>query len=42
MVYGIYNSRNKSFWECKIVNGKLKNNKYIIKEINLEKYIKYL
>ena len=39
MVYGIYNSRNKSFWECKIVNGKLKNNKYIIKEINLEENI---
>ena len=36
MVYGIYNSKYKSFWECKIVNEKLKDNKYIIKEINLE------
>lgn len=36
MVYGLYNSRSKSFWECKLVNNKMKENKYIIKEINLD------
>jgi hypothetical protein len=39
MVYGIYYKRDKSFWECKIANNKNKENKYIIKEIDLNKDI---
>ena len=33
-IYGIYQNKCKAFWECRVVN--LKNNIYILKEINLE------
>jgi hypothetical protein len=41
-IYGIYQNRCKSFWECKIANLKLENNildLYVINEINLENNI---
>ena len=41
-IYGIYQKRSKSFWECKIANlnnNKDTLNKYIIVEIDLEKDI---
>ena len=46
-IYGIYQNRGKAFWECKVVNLKIMEEKqsknpklfksYIIKEIDLEK-----
>lgn len=45
-IYGIYQNRCKAFWECKVANLKIMNDKdsknpkllesYVLKEINLE------
>jgi len=45
-IYGIYQNRCKAFWECKVANLKIVNEKknnnpkllksYVLKEINLE------
>ena len=45
-IYGIYQNRCKAFWECKVANLKIMNEKdsknpellesYVLKEINLE------
>ena len=45
-IYGIYQNRCKAFWECKVANIKIMNEKdsknpellesYVLKEINLE------
>jgi len=45
-IYGIYQNRCKAFWECKVANLKIANEKknnnpkllksYVLKEINLE------
>ena len=45
-IYGIYQNRCKAFWECKVANLKIINEKknnnpkllksYVLKEINLE------
>ena len=41
-IYGIYQNKCKAFWECKVANLKILNEKknnlksYVLKEINLE------